>query len=288
MKLKGLGEAVFDGFNYTILIVLAFLTIYPIWDSLVISISPLEEYYNSKVHLFPHDLTVEAYKFLLPLSGLWKSYGVTLFITIVGTMLSMALTIMAGYALSKNYLKGQRMLMFLIVLTMLFSGGLIPTYIIVKDTHLMDTLWALIIPTAVNSFYLIILRSFFSSVPESLEESAKIDGCNDVGLLVKIVIPLSMPAIATISLFYGVNRWNEFFSAVMYINDRDKWPLQLFLRAMLFESESSYQGGDDNPFLTGIPVKMATIMVATIPVMLIYPFFQKYFAQGIMVGAVKE
>jgi len=171
---------------------------------------------------------------------------------------------------------------------MMFSGGIIPSYLVVKNLGLMNSVWAMIIPKAIATYNLIIMRNFFASVPESLEDSARIDGCNDMGVLFRIVVPLSMPAIATISLFYAVAHWNEFFSAVYYITDARKWPLQLFLRAMLFENESTYSGGGDSPFLLGVPIKMATIMIATIPVMLVYPFFQKYFVQGVMLGAVKE
>lgn len=285
---RGWVSRLFDAGNYTLLCMLAFITLYPFWDSLIVSIIPLEETLASAVHLFPRTITLEAYSYLFQMEELWSSYGVSIFVTVVGTAISMLVTVLAAYALSKKDLKGRRVVLFLIVFTMMFNGGLIPTYIVVKQFGLLNSVWSLIIPTALSTYNLIIMRNFFLSIPESLEESAKMDGCTDVGVLFRIVVPLSMPAIATIALFYAVYRWNEFFTAVMYVTDKDKWPLQLFLRAMLMENEASYQSGGDNPFLLGQSIKMASVMVSTIPVLLIYPFFQKYFVQGATLGAVKE
>lgn len=288
MHKTSLGGAVFQTLNYTLLALVALTTLYPFWDSLIVSITPLQESMATNIHLFPKTITFEAYGHLLKMPELWSSYRVSIFVTVIGTAISMFMTVLAAYALSKRDLKGTRTIMFLIVFTMLFNGGLIPTYMAVKQVGLMNSVWALIIPMALNTYNLIIMRNFFLGMPESLEEAAKIDGCTDVGILFRIVIPLSMPAIATISLFYAVTRWNEFFAAVMYITDKDAWPIQLFLRSMLVENAASYQGGSDNPFLLGQSIKMATIMVATIPVVLIYPFFQRFFSQGVMLGAVKE
>lgn len=288
MKYAGWGSRLFDGVNLFILSLLGLITLYPFWDTLVVSIIPLDEYLASNIHLYPRTITWEAYAFLLGMEELWNAYGITLIVTVGGTAVNMAITIAAAYALSKPELIGQRTIMFLIVFTMMFSGGIIPTYLIVKQLGMMNTLWALIIPSAINTYNLIIMRNFFGSIPESLEDSAKIDGSTDIGVLFKIVVPLSLPAIATITLFYAVGHWNQYFSAVFYLSDRDKWPLQLFLRSMLFENEASFSGGENSPYLLGNSVKMATVMAATIPVMLIYPFFQKYFISGAMLGAVKE
>jgi len=282
------GSRGFDIINNTFLGIVALLTLYPFWDVVVVSMSSLQGYLATKIHIFPKEFDFRAYQYILGMNELWNSYGVTIFVTVVGTALNMVLTTMAGYVLSKDYIKGQRFFMFMIVFTMLFSGGLIPSYIVVRKLGIMNTPWALIIPGAVSAYNLIIMRNFFYSIPESLEESARIDGCNDIGILFKIVLPLSMPAIATISLFYAVGHWNNFFTAVLYITDKNKWPLQLFLRAMLFENEASMNTGGDDPYLLGQPIKMATVMVAVVPVMCVYPFFQKYFVQGVLIGAVKE
>lgn len=285
---KSIASKVFDAANYTLLAMLAFMTLYPFWDSLIVSITPLEESLASVVHLYPKTITFEAYEYIFHMKELWTSFGNSIFITLVGTLISMFVTILAAFSLSKHNLPGKRFILFVFVFTMMFSGGIIPTYIVVRETGLLNSLWGLMIPTAINTYNLIIMRNFFMSVPESLEESAKIDGCTDVGVLFRIVLPLSLPAVATITLFYAVARWNDFFTAVMYITDKEKWPLQLFLRAMLMENEASYESGGDNPFLLGQSIKMASIMISTIPVLLIYPFLQKYFVQGATLGAVKE
>lgn len=288
MHRTSLAGKIFDTSNLLFLTVVAIVTVYPFWDTLVVSVIPLEEYLSSSIHLFPKSVTFEAYAYLFSMKELWTSYGVTLFVTVVGTALNMALTVMAAYALSKPQLKGHRFIMFLFVFTMMFSGGIIPTYLVVKNLGMMNTVWALIIPSAINTYNLIIMKNFFSTLPEGLIDAARIDGCNDMTVLVKIVIPLSMPAISTITLFYAVSRWNEFFNAIFFISDKNLWPLQLFLRSMLFENESSYSGGGDSLFLLGPSIKMATVMAASIPVMLIYPFFQKYFINGVLIGGVKE
>jgi putative aldouronate transport system permease protein len=275
-----------DVLLYAFLGAAALVTLYPFWDVVVVSLVDLAEYARSRVHLWPRRVDFAAYRFILGSEELWRSYGVTVLVTVGGTALNMALTVVTGYVLSKR-LRGTRVIMFLIVFTMLFQGGLIPLYIVVRKTGLMNTLWALIVPTAILTWNLIIMRNFFSTIPESLEESARIDGAGDLMILTLIVVPLSMPAIATIGLFYAVDHWNEFFAAVMYITDRRKWPLQLFLRGLLFENEASTRSGGDDPYLLGMPVKMAAIAVASVPVMLVYPFFQRYFVKGILVGAVK-
>ena len=220
-------------------------------------------------------------------SELWTSYANSIFITLVGTLVNMIITIMAAYVLSKKDLKGHRILMFLAVFTMMFSGGIIPTYMVVKSLGLMNSLWSMILPSAINTYNLIVLRNFFADLPVELEEAAKLDGCTDVGILFKIMVPISKPAITTVTLFYAVDHWNDFFSAVMYISNRAKWPLQLFLRSMLFENDAAYSGSGESLFLLGQPMKMAAVMMSIILIMCAYPFFQKYFTKGVMTGAVK-
>lgn len=285
---KSIGSRVFDVINITLLILIALSTFYPFWDSFIVSFSSLKSYLSSPIHLWPSEWSFTSYKYMFAKKELWVSYGNSLFVTIVGTFINMIITIMTAYVLSKKDLKGHRVIMFLIVFTMMFSGGIIPTYIIVKNLKLMNSLWSLILPTAVSTTNLIIMRNFFNSFSQSLEEAAMIDGCTEVGVLFRIVIPTSKPAITTIALFYAVDHWNDFFSAILYIYDRDKWPLQLFLRSMLFESDAAYSSGGDSLFLLGQPMKMAAVMLATIPIMCVYPFFQKHFTKGVMLGAVKE
>lgn len=272
--------------NYTIMGIVCLITVYPFWDVLIVSISSFKDYGATALHLWPKNLDLSSYKFLVKLPGLWMSYKNTLFIAVVGTALSVVFTTMTSYAVSKQ-LKGMKIFMFLLVFTMLFDGGIIPRYIVVRKVGIMNTLWAMIIPVVIGTWYVIIMRNYFFTVPSELEESAKMDGANDLLILVRIVVPISMPVIATITLFYAVYYWNSFFTGVMYISDFTKWPLQLFLRAMLFENEADRITGGDDPSLLGMPIKMATIVAAALPVMLAYPFFQRFFVKGILIGAVK-
>ena len=282
-----IGNRVFDAINITLLVLLALVAFYSFWDCLVVSVSSLKSYLSSSVHLWPAEWSFEGYSYMVKNIDLWVSYANSIFITVVGTAVNMLITIMAAYVLSKKDLKGHRVLMFLAVFTMMFSGGIIPTYIVVKDLHLMNSLWSMILPSAVNTYNLIVLRNFFADLPAELEEAALLDGCTDVGVLFRIMLPISKPAVTTVTLFYAVDHWNDFFSAIMYINSRVKWPLQLFLRSMLFENDAAYSGSGESLFLLGQPMKMAAVMMAIIPIMCAYPFFQRYFSKGITSGAVK-
>lgn len=284
---QSLGSRIFDIVNVTVLVLLGLSTLYPFWDTLVVSFSSLRGYLSTSIHLWPSEWSFEGYIYMLTNRELWTSYANSIFITVVGTFLNMIVTIMTAYVLSKKELKGHRVLTFLAVFTMMFSGGIIPTYMIVKDVGLMNSLWAMILPTAINTSSMIILRNFFMDMPRALEEAALLDGCTEVGVLFRVVIPNSKASIMTVALLYAVDHWNDFFNAILYIVDRPKWPLQLFLRTMLFETESAYASGGQSLFLLGQPMKMAAVMMSVIPIMCMYPFFQKYFAKGVMVGAVK-
>ena len=284
---RSLGSKIFDALNLLFLGLLAFSTVYPFWDSLVVSFSSLKGYLSSSVHLWPSEWSLEGYRYMFSNPTLWTSYANSIFITLVGTLINMVLTIMTSYVLSKTYLRGHRLLTFLCVFTMMFSGGIIPTYMVIKDVGLLNSVWAMIIPTAISTYNMIILRNFFSGMPKELEESATLDGCTEIGVLFRIVLPVSIPAITTVTLFYAVEHWNDFFSALMYINKQKSWPLQLFLRSMLYENEAAYQSGGESLYLLGQPMKMAAVMMAIIPIMCAYPFFQKYFTKGVMTGAVK-
>lgn len=283
---RGFGSRLFDVINIVLLVLLALTCIYPFWDTLIVSFSSLKSYLSTSVHLWPSEWSVEGYQFMFSNATLWTSYLNSAFITVVGTLVNLIITVMAAYTLSKRELKGYRFLTFLAVFTMMFSGGIIPTYMIVKDVGLMNSLWSMILPTAVNTSYLIIMRNFLFDLPHELEESAMLDGCTEVGVLFRIILPISRPSIITIALFYAIDHWNDFFNAIMYIMDEEKWPLQLFLRSMLFENEAAYSS-TQSLFLLGQPMKMAAVMMAIIPIMLVFPFFQKYFAKGITAGAVK-
>ncbi|WP_233444607.1 carbohydrate ABC transporter permease [Halalkalibacterium halodurans] len=255
------------------------------------SFASVEEVLQKRFILFPTTFSLDAYRYIFSTDIIFRSLIISILVTVVGTAFSMFLTSLMAYGLSRKDLDGRRVLMFLVVFTMLFSGGMIPTFLVVRSLGLLDTYWALIIPTAINAFNLIILKNFFQNIPESLEESAKIDGCNDVGIFFRIVFPLSMPAIATISLFYAVTYWNTFMQAILYLNDSSMWPIQVLLRQIVIMS--SGMQGDLTELGAGFvmppeqTIKMAVIVVATIPVLIVYPFIQKHFAKGALLGSVK-
>ena len=282
-----MGSLLFSILYYTLLAVLAVVALYPFWDVIVSSFISIEEYYRYPVHLFPRKITFAAYAGIMKLSALWQSYFVTIRVTLLGTAVSLLLTVPTGYALSKR-IKGQRFFMFMSVFTLLFQGGIVPTYMVVRSLGLMDTLWALVLPAAIQTWNLIIMRNYFSGVPSSLEESAKIDGANDIVILLRIVLPISKAILATIALFYAVYYWNNFLNAIFYISSKAKWPLQLFLRGLLFEAEDASYGSSVNDLADlGITIKMAAVGLATIPIISVYPFFQKYFVKGALLGSVK-
>jgi putative aldouronate transport system permease protein len=210
--------------------------------------------------------------------------------TVLGLAINLSLTLMLAYSLSKKYLPGRRFFMVYIIITMLFNGGIIPAYLIVRSTGLLDTIWALVIPAAISTFNVILLRSFFEGVPESLEESAKIDGANDLFIFVRIYLPLSMAAVATIGLFIGVYHWNQFMDAVIYVHSPELKVLQIFLRDMVIQLEIASLMGDIgaiNQKTTGLSVRMAAGILVALPIIIIYPFIQKYFVKGVMLGSVK-
>lgn len=288
---KTIGGRLFDGAIYIILLFIALVTILPFLHVIAGSLTTIDELSQKRLVLFPTKFSLDAYKYIFSTNTIFRSMGVSIGVTAAGTLISMLLTSLMAYGLSRRDLVGRRMIMFLVLFTMLFSGGLIPSFIVVKALGLIDSYFALIIPTAINAFNLIILRSFFQSLPDGLEESAKIDGCSDWGILFRIVIPLSLPAIATISLFYAVTYWNTYLPAILYIDSAEKWPIQVLLRqiVILASGLSSDSSGFDSDFITppDQTIKMAVIVVATVPVLLVYPFLQKYFDKGALLGSIK-
>jgi putative aldouronate transport system permease protein len=213
---------------------------------------------------------------------------VSIYITTVGTLINLVFTALMAYPLAKPHLRGRQVIMLGVLFTMLFSGGMIPTYFVVKALHLTNTLWALMIPTAISAFNLIVLKNFFQQIPDGLEDSAKIDGCNDVGVLFRVVLPLSMPAMATFALFYAVAHWNQFFNAILYINDNTKWPIQVLLREIVILASGRIGDTEiDDADIQPLTIRMAVIVFATLPILVVYPFLQKHFAKGVMLGSVK-
>lgn len=285
---KTIGNRIFDAVNYLLLAIVGIATVLPLIHVLAGSLTTVEEMARKPFILIPTEYTLNAYRYILSTNTLFKALGVSIFVTVVGTFISMLLTSLMAYGLTRRDLDGRKFFNLMIVFTMLFHGGLIPSFLVVKEVGLIDSYFAMIIPSAISAFNLIILRSFFQGLPEGLEESAKLDGCGDFGILFKIVIPLSLPSIATISLFYAVTYWNSYFSAIMYINDAGKWPVQVLLRQIVIAA-SGMAAETDADFIKPPEqtIKMAVIVVSTVPILLVYPFIQKYFAKGALVGSVK-
>ncbi|MNJ39337.1 carbohydrate ABC transporter permease [Paenibacillus bouchesdurhonensis] len=279
----------FAAVNFTLLAIITLITVLPFIHVVAGSFTTSAELAASKFVLIPKVWSFEAYKFIFSTNTIFRAMGVSIGVTLVGTLVSMFLTALMAYGLSRQDLDGRKVVNFMVVFTMLFHGGMIPTFLVVKELGLIDTYAALIIPSAISAFNMIILKNFFQNIPEGLEESAKIDGCNDFGILFKIVLPLSMPAIATISLFYAVTYWNTYMTAILYLDDSAKWPIQVLLRQIVvlasgMDHSSTLDAAVPPPDQT---IKMAVIVVATMPILMVYPFLQKHFAKGAMLGSMK-
>ncbi|SFP65288.1 carbohydrate ABC transporter permease [Salibacterium halotolerans] len=286
---KTAGGRLFTVVNITLLLLFALLCILPFMHVIAGSFTTSAELAEKKFVIFPTNWSIDAYKYIFSTDTIFRALLVSIFVTAGGTLWSMLLSVLTGYGMSRKDLPGRRVIMFFIVFTLLFNGGMIPTFLVVQQTGLLNSLLALVIPVSINAFNMIILKTFFQNLPASLEESARMDGCNDFGILFRIVIPCSMPAIATISLFYAVTYWNTYMHAILYLEDASKWPVQVLLRQIVvLASGMNYDG---STYMDVPPpeqsVKMAVIVVATIPVLLVYPFLQKHFAKGALLGSVK-
>jgi len=292
MKKKSNGEKAFDIFNIVILATIAFIAIYPLWHVLVASMSDNTEIMKHRGMLFnPIGFTLDAYTVVFHYPMVLKGYLNTIFIVVVGCTINILMTSIGAYVLSRKDVMFLKAFLILIIITMYFGGGLIPLYFTVKELQLDGTLWALIIPVAINTFYLIIMKTAFSAIPDSLEESAKIDGASHITILFRIVLPLSLPTIAVMLLYYGVGHWNSWFNAMIFLRTkRELYPLQLVLREILLQNtmvDGTTMNLDNRPDI-GETIKYALIIVATVPVLFVYPFLQKYFVKGVLIGAVKE
>jgi len=288
VRRDGPSVKVFRVVNAILLTIFALLCLVPFLHIIGSSFAQPGELATRAFVIIPREFTVNAYKYVLSSPSIFRAMGVSVFVTVVGTFLSLLVTSLMAYALSKRYLRGRRVINFMIVFTMLFSGGMIPTFIVVSSLGMLDTLWALILPVTVSAFNFVIMRSFFQAIPDSLEEAARIDGCSEFGVFWRIVLPLSLASIATIGLFYAVAYWNTYMSAVLYINDSTLWPIQLLLRQIVIVA--SGLNADTNAVDIVPPaqsVKMAVIAIATLPMLIVYPFIQRYFVKGALIGSVK-
>ncbi|WNR43032.1 carbohydrate ABC transporter permease [Paenibacillus roseipurpureus] len=290
-KNYGISEKSLDIFVYAVLSLLILVTLYPLLYVAFASVSEASKLVAHRGFLYtPLGFSLEAYKGVFKNPGILRGYQNTFFILIFGVTLNLFLTGLGAYVLSRKNVFWNKMFMIVIVLTMFFNGGLIPLYLVVKGVGLIDSLWSVIFPFAISTFNLIIMRTAFQSIPDSLEESAKIDGANHFTIFFRIIVPLSMPVIAVMILYYTVDKWNGWFYASIFLKDTKLYPLQLVLREILIanstESMASAASNQDK-FQIGETIKYATIMVATVPVLCVYPFVQKYFVKGAMVGSLK-
>ena len=288
---KTIGEHVFDNFNRIFMIFMMIITLYPFMYVVFASFSVPQEFLaHSGVLLRPLGFSTSSYTSVIRNPNILTGYANTLFVVFVGTACNVFITSLGAYVLSRKNLMWKGVLMFLCVLTMYISGGLIPGYLVVQGLHLINSRWALVLPGLISTYNLIVMRTAFLGIPESLEESARIEGAGDYTILFKIIIPLSIPTMAVIALFYGVSHWNSWFNAMIYLPDKTKHPLQLVLRDILINAQTSEMTVDDafsDRYAASQTVKYATIVVATVPILFLYPFLQKYFVKGVMVGAIK-
>jgi len=288
---RSLGENIFDGVNYLILFLLMAVTVYPLLHVLFASLSnPTSYALHTGLLFWPKDFSLVAYEAVADNPMIFRGYANTILIVVSGTVINIIMTSLGAYVLSRPNLPYKRLMNLFIMFTMFFSGGLIPSYLVNSSLGFIDSYWALLLPGAISTYNMIVMRTSFESIPISLEESALIDGANELRVLISIILPLSMPVIAVMILFYGVAHWNSWFGAMIYLRTREMYPLQLILREILVENDlnnmtTNVGSLDKEPI--GETIKFATIVVATVPILLVYPFLQKYFTKGVMIGAVK-
>lgn len=296
-RIKGKDDKIFDIVNGIILGVIFLIVLYPFWFVIIASISDPTAVSGGEVILFPKGFTVAGYKRVFENEDIWTGYGNTILYTVCGTILNVIVTVMCGYALSRRELKGRNFLMIIFMIPMYFSGGMIPAYLNIRSFGLTDTKFIMIILGLISTYNLIVCRTFFmNSIPWELHEAAFIDGCSDFRAFFSVVLPLAKPIIAVLMIYYAVGHWNNYFSAMIYLKDSSKYPLQLFLRQILIKSELSSMMVDSSPDSAvsmimeqniANQLKFAVIMVSTLPILLVYPWLEKFFAKGVMIGSIK-
>jgi putative aldouronate transport system permease protein len=290
-------DRIFDVINVIMMLLLLVVFVWPLWFVLIASVSDPVEVWAGHVILFPKNMTTIAYKTLLEYDVIWTGYANTIFYTAIGTVINLAMTVCCAYPLSRTDFMPRKVLLLLFMFTMYFSGGLIPNYLVVSKVGLLDTRWAMIVPGAISVYNMLVVRSYFmNSIPKELQEAATLDGANTAQYLWKVVLPLSKPVLAVVGLYYGVSHWNDFYTALLYIYDDGLLPLQSYLRNLLLTAQLTLNntvgtsvGAAEIEALTKLEqtLKYSVIIVAAAPVLCIYPFIQKFFVKGIMIGSVK-
>jgi len=287
------GSRAFDLFNTVFLLLLCFIMLYPMYYMVIVSISDGYHVMRNEVYWYPMGVNFEVYKSIFSYRMFMRSYGNTILYTVVGTLVNLAATILCAYPLSRRELYGRGLITRLITATMFFGGGLIPSFLLVTSLGLRDSMWALILPGAISTYNMIVMRTTFMNLPSELHESAYLDGANDWTILLRIILPLSGAMLATITLFYAVGHWNSFFSALIYLDSREKYPLQLLLRNIVIQGADTellnHAGAASDTATMAVTqnYKYAAIVVAVAPILCVYPFIQKYFVKGVLIGSLK-
>lgn len=278
----------FDVCVYSVVTLICIIMLYPFLNVIAVAFSEYTEYLKNPLMILPSGFTLSAFKFVLKEGQVIVSYGNTIFVTVMGVLIGLTLITLMAYPLSRLRLKGRGIIMNIVIFSMMFSGGMIPNYYLVRSLGLIDSLWAVILPGAFSAYNMILMKNFLEALPDSLMEAASIDGASEPCILFKIALPLCKPILATLCLFIAVQYWNSYFTAMLYIRDRTKWTLQLVLREIVL---ANVQNGNNDPaqenYIVSISIKYASLLVVMLPIMLVYPFLQKYFVKGVMIGAVK-
>ena len=287
------GSRIFDVCNYLFVTLVAITTIIPFIYIIGASFATEYEIATRPMFFIPQDVSLNAYRYIFSSNKILRGFGNSIFITVCGTAINLFFTVTMAYALSKTRLRGRNFFLNMVIFSMFFSGGMIPGYIVIANIlNMKNTYWSVLLPGAISAYNMMIVKNFFQGIPQELEESASMDGCTDLGVLWKIVLPLSLPVLATFGLFYAVGHWNAYFGAMIYMTGaKEKWPLQVLLRELIIMSNGTAGDmanmADDFVQPPEQSIKMAVIVVSTVPIMCVYPFLQKYFVKGVMVGALK-
>lgn len=282
------GDRVLEAVNFILLVLIAAAMFLPFLYIFSVSFSSMKDLLESNYMLWPKQWFTDSYKYILANDRFVQSIFVTVYITLAGTFMNLAFTATMAYGLSRSFY-GQKAILMMVLFTFLFGAGIIPTYLVVKATGLLNSIWALIIPVLISPWNLIVMRQFFKNIPEELSEAAIIDGANELTIFTRIILPLSKPALATFGLFYAVMHWNNYFTGILYLNDPSKWPIQVLLRQIVVVNDITTLAKEQT-LIQPPPaesIQMAAILLATLPILVVYPFLQKHFAKGVMLGSVK-
>ncbi len=292
---KSYSDKIFDVVNLIVMCVLLLIFIWPMWFVLIASFSDPNQLWLGNVILWPKGFTLEAYEKLLEYTDIWIGYKNTILYTVVGTLVNLILTVILAYPLSRKDFLPRKFIMIMLVITMYFSGGLIPTYLVVKNLGMVNNFWAMIIPGAISTYNVLVVRTYFlNSIPNELHEAAKLDGANNLQFFGKIALPLAKPVVAVVGLYYAVGHWNDYYTALIYLYDKEKFPLTCFLKNLIIDTSTAMQGSFgssasemESMIRLAQSLKYSTIIAAVIPMLIVYPFVQKFFVKGVMIGSIK-